>query len=107
MSTSEWSIFDRLDELEEITLNIMEKTDSAEPRLKDTLITTRGTWMLAFNAYALAFLAGAVDAPNPRALKDAAIDSFQHPELSPKTQEVIEEVLIKACEFIEKAETGK
>ena len=28
MSTAEWDIFDRLDELEEIALKLMEKTDT-------------------------------------------------------------------------------
>ena len=32
----EWSIFDRLDEVEKITLEQMEKTDTIEPTLKNT-----------------------------------------------------------------------
>ena len=88
-------------------MKLMEKTDTAEPTLKDTSIMARDARILAFNAYALAFLTSAIEAPNPRALKDSAIDSLKPAKLSPKTQEIIEEVLIKACEFIEKAKAGK
>ena len=107
MSTPEWGIFDRLDELEKIILEQMEKTDTIEPTLKDTSTTARDARILALNAYAWAFFASAIEALNPRALKDTAIDSLRPAELSPKTREAVEEVLIKICELIEEVKRGE
>ena len=42
----EWGIFDRLDELEKITLELMEKTDTTEPTLKDTAVLAEVAFLL-------------------------------------------------------------
>ena len=107
MSTPEWSIFDRLDELENITLKLMEQTDTAEPTLKKTSATARDARILALNAFAWAFFASAIKSPNPTALKDAAIDSLKPAQLSPEILESLEEILIKICDILEKAKVSK
>jgi len=107
MSTPEWSIFDRLDELENITLELMEKADTSEPTLKDTSTMARDAIILALFAFGAAFLESATDVQNPRAQKDRYISSLKQVGLSPKMLEVTERVLIQMCELIEEAKTTK
>ncbi len=107
MSTPEWSIFDRLDELEDITLKLMEKTDVTEPSLKDTSTMATDAIILALFVLGTAFLESATNVQNPRAQKDHYIDSFKQVGLSPKILEGAEKVLIQMCELIEEAKTSK
>ena len=107
MSTPEWALFDRLDELEDITLKLMEKADITEPTLKNTSATARDARILALNALALAFFASAKESPNPRVLKDAVIDSLKPAELSLEIREFLEEILIKICDILEEAKASK
>ena len=85
----------------------MEQTDTAEPTLKNTLATARDARILSLNALALAFFASAKESPNPRALKDAVIDSLEPAELSPEIREFLEEILIKICDILEEAKASK
>ena len=55
MSEPEWSLFDRLDELESITLQLMEKADTAEPTLKGTSTIAKDARILAIFALSTAF----------------------------------------------------
>ncbi len=107
MDTPEWSIFDRLDEIEDITLKLMEKADITEPTLKDTTTIAREARILAWYGIGMGFLETAQDLPNPRALKDNIIRSLNNLGLSQRTLKTMEEMLIKMCEVIEEAKTGK
>ena len=82
MSTPEWSIFDRLDELEDITLGLMEKTDTTEPTLKNTSTVARDAITIAKLGFMLAFRLQAIGASNPRAEKNKCIDLMKRVGLS-------------------------
>jgi len=103
----EWSIFDRLDEVEKITLEQMEKTDTIEPTLKNTATRAKDASLLAFVALGMGFMASAIDYPNPRELKDHYIHALNRLDLSERALKIVENVLIKLCELIEKGGTGK
>ncbi len=107
MSKPEWSIFDRLDELEGITLELMEKAETAEPTLKETTVSARDARILAIFALGTAFAVSAGDVQNPRALKDGYISNLKQVGLSQKMLGVAEKVLIEMCKLIEKAKTSK
>ena len=114
MSTSEgkkkipeWHLFDRLDELEKIILEQMEKTDTIEPALKNTVTTAKDASTIALFALGTGFMAIAQDFPNPRALKDRYIRSLNGVGLSQRMSKIAENVLIEMCELIEKARTSK
>ncbi len=102
MSTPEWHIFDRLDDLEKITLELMDKADTTEPTLKSTFTIAKDSTVLTLFALATAFAAVASDVRNPRALKDGYIASLKQAGLSPKMLELVEKLLIEMCKLIEK-----
>ncbi len=103
----EWHIFDRIEELEDITLKLMEKADTTEPTLKGTSTMAGDARILALFAFATAFMALAADAKNPRAIKDSYINNLRKVGLSRKLSELVGSLLIDLCERIEKAKTGK
>jgi hypothetical protein len=107
MTTHEWSIFDRLDEVEKITLEQMEKTDAIEPTLKNTATRAKDASLLAFFALGMGFMASAIDYPNPRELKDRYIHALKRLGLSERALKITENVLIETCELIEKGGTSK
>jgi len=107
MSKPEWHIFDRLDELENITLELMEKADTTEPSLKNTSARAHDASILALFALVTAFGAVASDVQNPRALKDGYIVNLKRAGLSQKMLELAGNVLVQMCKLIEETETGK
>ena len=103
----EWSIFDRLDELEDITLKLWEKADTTEPTLKDIAIAVRDVHILATAAFGIGFWLIALGLKNPRALEDDYIHGFKKAGLSQKRLEFVEGLLTAACEHIEESKAGK
>ena len=109
MGTPEWSIFDRLDELEKITLEQMEKADTIEPTLKNTATAAKDARNLALFSLAMSFMSFALAAhlENPRKLKDSYIKGLKHLRLNQKLLEVVDSSLIEMCELLEETKTGK
>ena len=91
MSTPEWSLFDRLDELEDITLKLMEKAETTEPTLKDTAI-------LAETAFLLGVGLEIVNAPNRIEAKDATIAFLKVSGLSKEKLDRMDELVTAICE---------
>ncbi len=102
MGTPEWSIFDRLDELEDITLKLMEKADTAEPTLKGTSTVARDASILASYAFALGVGHQILKVSNPRATKDKCIQLLKEAGLSEQIVNKLDGWLVKACEAQEK-----
>lgn len=99
----EWSIFDRLDELEDITLKLMEKADTTEPTLRETSSTTRDARLLAELAFTLAFSAYLGDSSDkPIELKDKLIGILESQGLSEKLFEPISNYMVNATKRFEK-----
>jgi hypothetical protein len=98
----EWSIFDRLNELEDITLKLMEKDDTLEPTLKDTAVIAKDAFILATLNFVRSFIVDASTAVNRRALKDELIAYFKRRGMSEKTRNLMEETLVDTCERLEK-----
>ena len=109
MSTPEWDFFNRIEDLEQVTLELMEKADTSEPTLKKTSTRATDARVLAFFAFVTAFgaLAIATDVENPRELKDNYIANLKQSGLSSKMLELVEKLLIETCELIEKAKPSK
>ncbi len=101
MSTPEWSIFDRLEELEDITLKLMENADTTEPNLKNTSVVARDAIILARAGFTLAFVSAAAGVSNPRELKDRCIHLFRGVGLSKRMLDSMEEFMLSVCESAE------
>ncbi len=99
----EWHLFDRLDELEEITLKLMEKADTTEPTLKGTAVVARDALILAINSLVLLFFENVYKSDNPRRERDSFIQILMGSGLSEDTLKWIEDSLTKTCKFIEKS----
>jgi len=102
MSTPEWSIFARLDELEDITLKLMEKADTTEPTLKDTSTVARDARILAELAFILGFGAYIHYASKPIELKDKLLGAFKKQGLSGEILDSLEKFMTARCEDIER-----
>ena len=96
----EWSIFDRLDEVEKITLELMEKADTTEPTLKEASILLKDAIILATYALYFHFVITS-KGRDARKLKDGYIGVLKSAGLSKSSLESIHESLIKLCEAIE------
>ena len=97
----EWSVFDRLDELEKITLEQMEKTDTIEPTLKEVSRLLKDAIILATYALYFNFTITSKDR-DARKLKDGYISILKNTGLSKSSLESVHESLITLCEAIEK-----
>lgn len=99
----EWSIFDRLDELEDITLKLMEKADTTDPTLKETSSIARDARLLAQFAFILGFAAyigGSSD--EPIELKDKLIGILKSQNVSGELFESISNYLVNVTKKFEK-----
>ena len=103
----EWHFFDRLNELEKIALELMEKTDTTEPSLKNATIRATDASIVALFALGSTFMVTASDVSNPRALKDRYINALEQSGLSQRMLGIAKRFLIKMCELIEKGGTSK
>ncbi len=102
MSTPKWSIFDRLDELEDITLGLMEKAETTEPTLKDASTVARDAITIAKLGFMLAFRLQATGASNPRAEKNRCIDLMKRVGLNEKELDRLDAWAVAVCECLEK-----
>ncbi|MBA7483403.1 hypothetical protein ES707_18918 [subsurface metagenome] len=101
MSTPEWSIFDRLDELEDITLGLMEKAETTEPTLKDAYNIAKDASILGKLGFLLAFVHTAVRASNPRETKGTWTHVLKVSGLSESVLKSVEDSMVKVCESVE------
>ncbi len=108
MTTPEWNIFSRLEELEDITLKIMEKAETTAPTLNDIATTAKDARNLAIFGVAMSFVSFALSAhlENPRKLKDSYIKGLKHLRLNQKLLEVVDSSLIEICELLEETKTA-
>ena len=102
ISTPEWSIFDRLDELEDITLKLMEQTEVKEPNLKDTSTAANDANILAKQTLIFAFIHWAATGHSQRETKDRIISILKKTGLSEKMLDSVEGRMTEVCEFVEK-----
>lgn len=99
----EFFIFDRLDELEDITLKLMEKADTTTPTLKETSRIARDTRLLAEFAFILSFSAYIGDSSDkPIELKDKLIGILKSQNVSEELFERISNYLVNATKRFEK-----
>lgn len=99
----EWSIFDRVDEIEDITLKLMEKTDITEPTLSKASTMARDALILARNSFVLGFFANFYNSDNPRKGRDNFIQILMEAGLSEEVLKWIEDSLTGTCNIIEKS----
>jgi hypothetical protein len=102
MGIPEWSIFDRLDELEKITLEQMEKTDTIEPTLKNMAIVARDAIILARHALWFGFVHSVAFGRNPRELKDSQLELLKKAGLSGEQLQWLEQAMILVCKLFER-----
>ena len=102
----EWDIFDRLDELEDITLQLMEKTDKAEPALKDIASMLNDALIMGQAGVIFSFVVSArVAGHDYRKGKDLFIETLRSQGLSKERVKDVEDTLVRVCKFIEKKES--
>ncbi len=102
----EWSIFDRLDELEDITLKLMEKTDVTEPTLEETSVVARDAKILADYALTISFGLAIAGHSNPREGKDILLKLLKDAGLSKEMLVSEAKLLLQVCEAKERREKG-
>ena len=102
MSTPEWNIFGRIEELEDIALKLMEKADITEPTLKDMSTVARDARISAEFGFILGFDAYIHYAPKPIELKDKLIGVFKKQGLSREILDSLEKFMAATCEDVEK-----
>lgn len=102
----EWNIFDRLDELEDITLQLMEKTDKAEPVLKDIASMLNDALIMGKAGVFFSFVVSArVAGHDYRKGKDIFIETLRSQGLSKERVKDVEDTLVRFCKLIEKKES--
>ena len=78
----EWDVFGRIEELEDITLEVMDKLKVAEPKVAGAAQTAYEGFTLALLALFLAFPIFAAHSSNPRAQKDFYIGLLRKGKIS-------------------------
>ena len=101
-SIPEWSIFERLDELETITLNLMDKTEFAEPTLQNIGVTLKDANVMAKYALLLAFghLAAVGNPEYAEHLRDSFLQHLKSMGLSPASIEWSKEMMTYYCTYM-------
>lgn len=100
----EFFIFDRVDELEKISLELLEKTESVEPELKKTNATAKDGLFIAVFAYTYAFISIVNQYPHlARKLKDNMLGHLKNVGLSAEGIEMVGKVMTVVCDAIEKS----
>jgi hypothetical protein len=100
----EWNVFDRLDELETITLKLMEKTDTAEPTVKEKQKILEDIGIMARMALVLAFVTGVrhLETKYIRKTRDEILQMLKEEGLSTTSLEWANEMMTEICERKEK-----
>jgi len=108
MGTPEWDIFGRIEELEDITLELAGAFESAgKPDAESTpgeaaAALPRDTIILAQNAFILGFRALVALSSRPRKMKDRWVGFLKKQGLSKEVLNSLEEWMVAICDAIEK-----
>lgn len=100
----EWNIFDRLAELEDITLELIDKTKVVEPKLKDTSTLARDAVILATQSLLFSYASATSSRGNPRLGKDLLIKILKKSGLSKTRLKKVEASLNMVCDAFEHVE---
>ena len=79
------------------TLRFLERLDNLE-------LTSRDTIFLVMITFMSVFFTEAADSSNPRKVKDDYLAHFRKADLSKELLEVLEQIMVDACERVEKLE---
>jgi hypothetical protein len=102
MSTDEWDIFSRIEGLEEITLDLMEKGEAVEPNIKSLTENLREIDSLAMITMIMLYIKVAGDRPNSsRVIKDYLIDLLKEVGVGNTRINYMEKYMLRFCEKIE------
>ena len=97
----EWSIFERLDELEDIALNLMDKTDKADPALHELTISSEDAEIMAKYGIWAMFIMNCKLGADPRAGKTLVIKQLKEWGLSEKSLNWVQEALSGISDFVD------
>jgi len=98
----QWSIFDRLDELEDITLELMTKTEATEPTLKETSALARDASIVARLGVAFGFISMLAMSRDPGMTTRVWTKMLDKTEdLSKEEASLIKSIMTDVLEFIE------
>lgn len=98
----EWSIFDRLDEVEGIALELMDKTDKAEPVAnRITLASKDATIMAKYGIWAM-FITACTQGADPQAGKKLIIKQLEEWGLSEQPLQWLQKALASIVDLAEK-----
>lgn len=95
-------IFDRIDELEKISLELMESTEDTKPTLKSIQILVNDTFILAELALIISFINYCAGTKKHREYKDDFIGMLKNRGLSSEKLDIINKYFTWACEGFEK-----
>ena len=101
----EWSIFDRLDELEDITLDLMGKADRVEPSLETINDSVQDTVLMAKYGIWLTFLLASKDNTKYVELKDAILKQLRDIGVGEQPLQSLSNSLNSACDAIKEKTT--
>jgi hypothetical protein len=105
--TPEWNIFDRLDELENITLDLMDKTVATEPTLRNTTNVATEALSLATVALVIAFTSASVsNPPITRRLRGICVRLLERQSVSKKTVENLASRMATISEIMDRRAGG-
>ena len=96
----EWSIFERLDELETITLELMDKKDKTEPKVTRELTQSKDAFLLAQLAYVVTFttFAQAADKNKLVGVKDSILKFATNVGMSEETRKWLDTTMLNTIE---------
>ena len=97
----EWNIFDRIDELENITLDLMEKTDTTKPELDIIAVRLKDAMILGTCATYFCHAITSKVIGQPRQVKDMMLNLLKEKELSEDILDILTNSLNMLCETIE------
>lgn len=102
-SISEWQLFNRIDELEKITLELMDKTESVEPTLKDTAALARAAFHTGLFGFILGFSAASQNIKDRRKFKDEWVEYMKSQGVDKALVDHLHEWMLYICKQQEKA----
>lgn len=100
MSTPQWDIFRRIEDLEDLYLDQAGKVEAVEPTLKDISAQVSDATIMSRYGLLVSFVVGSIDR-DPREGKTVVIDFLKDAGLSDKQLESLNLSLSALCEMIE------
>jgi len=100
--TPEFLIFDRIDELENISLKLMEETEATKPTLENVQSLANDTLILAELALVLSFINYSKGSKKYRYYKDDFIEHLRKRGLSTEKLDLINKYFTWACRGFDK-----